>query len=126
MAAKMVSLKMTAKEAKTEFGGPQSLGSKPDLPKYPYDTKVRLGTETLEKLGCSPADFKVGDVLEITAKVEVCGTQMSERQSGERNELELQITDLALDTKAVKKKKAEDKHLNSIAGAADAEADEDY
>lgn len=118
--AKLVSLKMTAKEAKGKFGYPgETVGAagKPDLPKYPYDTKVRLGTDTLEKLGISPADFKVGDVLEITAKVEVCGTQMSERQSGERNELELQITDLGIDTKAIKKAKAADQHLNSIAGS---------
>lgn len=127
MAAKMVSLKMTAKEAKGEFGGLQSLGSKPDLPKYPYDTRLRLGTDVLEKLGISPADYKVGETFEITAKVEVCGTEMSERQSGARNELQLQITDLGLDTKAKKKAKAEDKHLNSIAGAsADAEAGDDY
>lgn len=126
MAAKMVSLKMTPKEAKAEFGGPQSIGGKPDLPKYPYDSKLRLGTEVLEKLGISPADYKVGETCEITAKVEVCGTQMSERQSGERNELELQITDIAIDTKPKKKAKAEDEHLNSIAGADTDDAGEDY
>jgi hypothetical protein len=125
----MVSLKMTAKEAKEDMGYPMSTkaAGKIDLPKYPYDTKLRLGTDVLEKLGISPADYKVGETLEITAKVEVCATEMSERQSGERNCLELQITDIALDTKPKKKAKAEDDHLNSIAGgSAESELGEDY
>lgn len=123
MAAKLVSLKMTPKEAKADFGM-VCPASKPDLPKYPYDTKIRLGTETLDKLAISPADFKVGQVFEITAKVEVCGTEMAERQSGARNELQLQITDLGMDTKGMKKAKAEAAHLNSIAGSTDADAEE--
>jgi hypothetical protein len=115
--AKMVSLKMTAKEAKGDLGYPVSAQSsgKMDLPKYPYDTKLRLGTDTLEKLGISPADYKVGETFEIRAKVEVCATEMSERQSGERNCLELQVTDVAFDTAAKKKAKVKDSHLNDIA-----------
>jgi len=124
MAQKMVSLKMTPKEAKTDMGIGNPPSGKMDLPKYPYDTKVRLGTETLAKLGISPADFKVGEVMEITARVEVAETSMSERQSGERNSLELQITDIALDAGKIKKAKAADKHLNAI-GEGASEADEE-
>lgn len=121
--AKMVSLKMTPKEAKAEFGGDMgSPPSKPSLPKYPYGTKLTLETEALDKLGCAPGDFKVGQVLELTARVEVVGTSTRERQGGvDRNEVELQFTDVSLDTKAIKKAKAQDEHLNSIAGTPDDE-----
>lgn len=117
---KMVSLKMTAKEAKGEFGNQVASSPSPDLPKYPYGTRLTLETEALDKLGCEPSDFKVGQTLTITAKVEVIGTSTRERQGGkDRNEVDLQFTDISLDTKAIKKSKADDKHLNEIAGASD-------
>lgn len=123
MAAKLVSLKMSKKEAKGDLGYPGQPSTKSEednLPRYPYGTKLRLETEVLDKLDCEPSDFKTGQILEVTARVEVVGTSTSQRQGGkDRNELELQITDLALDTKAIKKAKAADKHLNSISGAAE-------
>lgn len=126
MVTKLVSLQMSKKEAKGEFGypgQPSTKSAEDNLPRYPYDTKLRLQTDVLEKLGVEPGDFKTGQVFEITAKVEVVGTSTSQRQGGkDRNELELQITDLGLDTKAMKKAKAADQHLNSIAGTV---ADED-
>lgn len=125
--AKMVSLKMSKKEAKGEFGAdcPQPSKAYDDnLPRYPYGTKLRLETEVLDKLDIEPGDFKSGQVLTVTAKVEVVGTSTSQRQGGkDRNELELQITDMSIDTKAMKKAKADENHLNSISGAAAADED---
>lgn len=124
MASKMVSLKLTPKEAKERFGPISAQSAKADMPKYPYDTRVTLNTEVLTKMGVKPSDFAVGETFEITAKVEVIGTREEERQSGERCELELQITDIDSDLgKSKKKAKAEANHLNAISGS---EAEEDY
>ncbi|WP_298800121.1 capsid staple protein [uncultured Devosia sp.] len=124
--AKMVSLKLSKKEAKSEIGYPEQVGKDENLPKYPWDTKITLGNEVLDKLGVKPSDFKTNQVLEITAKVEVVGTTEEQRQRGpDRSEVRLQITDLAIDTKAMKKARAEDEHLNSIAGPTSETVDED-
>lgn len=123
---KLTSLKLSAKEAKGEYGGPQSVGKAIDenLPRYPYGTRIDLETEALEKLGLSPSDFTVGQKLNVVCEVEVVRLSESQSLKGkDRCSMDLQITDMAIDTKAVKKKKAEDKHLNEISGPAPAEAE---
>lgn len=127
---KMTSLKMTAAEAKSEFGydGPSvSPASKPNLPKYPYGTKIRLETEVLDKLGIDLSDYPEGMKCEIVCKVEVVGFSSSQRQGGKaRKELELQITDMSItEDGAVKKAKSASKHLESISGSTDGDDYED-
>lgn len=116
--AKMVSLALSKKEAEQEYGiSSPGKPPKPDLPRYPYDSRLTLGTEVLEKLGVAPSDFETGQIVTITAKAEIIGTTDEKRREGrDRQEVRLQITDLSMDTKAMKKKKAEDEHLNSISG----------
>lgn len=121
---KMTSLKLTKKEAKGEYGGPSTKDAEDNLPRYPYGTRIDLETEALEKLELSPSDFTVGQKLKIVCEVEVVRLSESQSLKGkDRCSMDLQITDLAIDTKAVKKKKAEDKHLNEISGPAPAEAE---
>lgn len=116
--AKLTSLKMSKKEAKSDMGMPMGASdmSGDNLPRYPYGTKVRLEKEALDKLDCDPADYKVGDVLMIQARVEVVGTSIRENQGGkEYKELELQITDMSMEQdKATKKAKAEDEHMTAL------------
>lgn len=121
MAAKMVSLQLSKKEAKAEYGmdAPSPASSTAEnLPRYASGTKVCLEGEALEKLAVAPSDFKIGETFEITCKVEVVGVRESKTQGGkERNELELQITDMLIDDKRLKKTRAEDKQLAETAGA---------
>lgn len=117
MAMKLVSLKLSPKEAKTEGAlGAVPAGSSDRGPKYPYDTRVRLGTEELKKLGIDIGDYRAGQKCDITAKAEVIGTSTRQRQGDDdHQELELQLTDIAIDwDKADKKAKADDDHLDAI------------
>lgn len=119
---KMVSLKMTETEAKSDYGlGTPMTPSetRKNLPRYPYDTKLRLTTDTLKKLGIDVGDYPSGTRCTITAQAEVTSTELRESQAGgERAEICLQITDIAIEpTKGQKKEKARDKHLDRISGA---------
>lgn len=123
--AKMVSLAMSKKEAKAEFGGSPSVkGEEENLPKYPYGTSLRLDTETLKKLGIDLSAYPPGTECKIEAAGVVTDTSQSQRLNGkERNSLEIQVTEMAIDeSPASKKKKADDAHLSSITAPADEEA----
>lgn len=124
--AKMVSLKLSAKESKEE--GPQVVSAaKYKGPKYPYGTKLRLENEVLEKLGIDLASYPEDTTCEITAKGYVCGYNLSKYEGGKaRKELEIQITDLQIvPDKMAKKKKAENDHLAAIAGPTSDDYDDD-
>lgn len=115
---KLTSLKLSPKDAKTEGGLAVPSTSEDKGPRYPYDTRIRLNTESLKKLGIDISDYRAGQKCEITAKAEVIGTSTRQRQGDDdHQELELQITDLAIDwDKADKKAKADDDHLSAISG----------
>jgi hypothetical protein len=117
---KLTSLKLTPKEAKTE-GAIQAIGPDEDKgPRYPYGTRITLDTEALEKLGIDVSDYRAGQKCDVTAKCEVVGTSTRQRQGGDdRQELELQITDLSIDwDKSDKKAKKRDAHLDEIGASA--------
>lgn len=119
---KMTSLKLSKKEAKTEYGMDTvapGKASDENLPQFPYRTKIRLETEALDKLGIRPSEYEVGQVLEVTCRVEVCGVTEEKLQNGkERCELELQITDISLGPdKKAKKDKAEGDHVANLSEA---------
>lgn len=92
MAAKMVSLKLTQKEAKKR-DEPPTLA---DRPKFPFGSQIHLENEVLDKLGMKTLP-KVGATMEIMAKVEVTSVHSSERAGGGKDRsVGLQITDLGV------------------------------
>lgn len=116
---KMVSLKMSEAEAKGDYGiGPAS-PKKSNLPKYPYDTRLRLTTDILKKLGIDVGDYPSGTKCTISAQAEVTSTELRESQAGgERAEICLQITDISVEpAKGQKRETARSKHLDRISGS---------
>lgn len=90
----MISMKLTALEAKSET----MLGyDEDDAPEYPYGLTVCLCDDTLAKLGITDLPA-VGTVMQLTALVTVCSVSQYENQSGSDNSLSLQITDMELAT----------------------------
>lgn len=118
--SKLVSLKMSEKEAKSDYGlaSPQSV-KKDNLPRYPYETRLRLDTETLKKLGIDVADYPAGMKCTVSAMAEVYSTEQRETQGGKpRQELCLQITDISVEPeKSQKREKSRDNHFQRIAGS---------
>lgn len=111
--AKMVSLKLSKKEAKSEYG--EVATPSKDTPRYPYGTRIDLDTDTLDKLGIDLSDYDMNDTCTITAKAVVVGKNESQRQGGDpRKSLDLQITDIMIDTGRKKKEKAASAHLDAI------------
>lgn len=93
----MVSMKLTKADREAEkkkYDGPCSIDSE----EYPYGLRLNLDNRALKKLGIKGLP-DVGSTMTITAKVDVVGARQEDRADGrsERN-LDLQITDLALDT----------------------------
>jgi hypothetical protein len=91
MAENMVSMKLSAKEAKAEVS-PSAMKA----PEYPWGLRLRLDEEALKKLGIKdlPAVESTG---EIYAKCYVSSASSSDSEGGgQHRSLELQITDLSL------------------------------
>lgn len=88
----MISMKLTAAEAKSEtmLGGTDD-----DLPKYPYGLTINLCDDELAKLGITELPA-VGTVMQLTALVEVCSISQYENQDGADKSMNLQITDMEL------------------------------
>lgn len=115
MTGKLVSMKLTKKEAKESFGPVSAKEDAADLPKYPYGLCIHLNGEALKKLDLDVSDYSIGDKCKIIADGEVVGVEITERQSGyEREELEVQITDLDVEWGDEEKKAGE--RLNTLAG----------
>ena len=91
----MISMKLTAAESKAET----LLGDSDDDggPKYPYGLSLCLDDETLAKLGITTLP-EVGAVMQLVARVEVCSVSQYENQKDSDKSVNLQITDMALDT----------------------------
>jgi hypothetical protein len=121
---KLVSLKMTEKEAKGDYGdAPISMSktAKDNLPRYPYETRIRLDTETLKKLGIKVADYPAGLKCTITAEAEVYSTEQRETQGNTpRQELCLQITDISVEPdRKTKRAKADSDRIGRLASSTD-------
>lgn len=93
---KNMKIKKSEKEA-----APTSVA--PDRPDYPYGLCVRLGKDELTKLGIKglPA---VGDSFMIEAKSFVKTVSASAGEGGDYASVELQITDMGLDSDSEDKK----------------------
>lgn len=87
--AKLVSLKLTRKEAKDDSGIP------PELPEYPWGTQLHLDEDEQKKLGIKSMP-SVGTEYPITAVCRVIGTSERETQDGKRSSLDVQIISMAL------------------------------
>lgn len=91
---KMSNMAMSAKEKKAMTGSPTA--SAPEALQYPYGLQIDLGDESIRKLGMDELPA-VGSVLMLHAKVTVSRTNQSEESDGKkRQNLGLQITELAL------------------------------
>ncbi|MBR8460772.1 hypothetical protein KDW07_26895 [Burkholderia dolosa] len=91
----LVSMKLTAAEAKSESGIAQPAAADTDQPAYPYGLTICLDDEALAKLGLSPLP-DVGTPMTLMARVEVCSKSQYQNQDGTDTSLSLQITDMAL------------------------------
>lgn len=90
----MVDLKLTADEAKHEYGPVSSDAD--DAPKYPYGTTLYLNEDVMKKLGMETLPA-VGSEMTLTAKVKVVGVSQRERFGGEKcSNIDLQMTDMEL------------------------------
>lgn len=102
MADHLVSMKTTKKEK--DMLEP-SVGSHSERPVYPYGLEISLNEESIEKLGLSSLP-QVGTEGTIFAKVKVTRVSETEDERNgktiKRKNLELQITDLSVDTQAAK------------------------
>lgn len=99
MTTQLVSMKLSVAEAKAET----MLGSSDDdLPKYPYGLSICLDDDTLAKLGITDLPA-VGSTMQLVATVEVQSVSQYENQKGADNNLNLQITDMALSTPTVQR-----------------------
>lgn len=95
----MVSMQMSAEEAKEYATGEIKPG---DAPKYPYGLCLYLDDDTLAKLGLTEPPA-VGSELVLSAKVVVTSMGISQQQDGDKEQrCELQITDMALEAGARK------------------------
>lgn len=87
----MMNMKMSPKEAK-ELTNPTPA----DAPQYPYGLSISLDEEAMQKLGITALP-KVGESMQLVARVEVCSTSQYSTQGGEQeSNLSLQITDMEL------------------------------
>lgn len=92
---KMVSMKM-----KPEENGEHGTIDAPEgsQEKYPWGLRINLGDEELKKLGINELP-KVGEKLPLMAMVSVVGVRSNESQNGETRNVELQITECAMEMK---------------------------
>lgn len=117
--SKLVSLAMSKKEAQEDYGlSVPSKAAEDNLPRYPYDTKIRLDTDTLKKLRIKVADYPAGLKCTITAEAEVYSTEQRETQNNKpRQELCLQITDISVEPdRKTKRAKADSERLGRLSG----------
>jgi len=90
---KLVNMKRTTKANKI-----QDIPSTGEREKYPYGLEITLETESLNKLGISLLDYKIGGEVNIVAKGKVERISQSEELGRDRKTMGIQITHLSLDT----------------------------
>lgn len=102
----MKNMKMSRSEQKAEAV------AAPERPEYPYGLCLRLGKEEMAKLGIKGLP-SVGDAFMIEAKSVVKTVSASAGEGGDYASVELQITDLGLDSDSEDKTK---KRASSLYG----------
>lgn len=94
---KLVSTKRTAAEKKAEKDRYNSKPSTIGGDEYPYDTRLSLNKNILEKLGISPKDYKVGQKVCVQIEASVKSLRQTEGKDYDTNEIELQIEKIGLE-----------------------------
>ena len=89
----MKSMKLSKKEATEAM--PKSISE--EKPQYPYGLRISLDNDALEKLGIKTLPAS-GKVIMVIAKCEVKSVNESDYEGEKRKSMELQITDLCLET----------------------------
>lgn len=77
----------------------ENMAREPVEAEYPYGLCISLCKDELEKLGMKVTDYKIGDVIALDAVTKV--RAISQDEMG-YDRLELQITDLGIETEADK------------------------
>lgn len=93
---KLVSTKRTAAEKKAQkekYDKPCSI----DGDDYPYDTRLSLNKNILEKLGISPKDYKVDQKVCVQIEASVKSLRTTEGKDYDTNEIELQIEKIGVE-----------------------------
>lgn len=93
MATKLVSMKLSSKEAKQQME--PSLAAK-DRPRYPWGLSVSLDTDSLKKLGIEELPA-VGESYLLVANVDVSSVSSNASEGGSQKSLSLQITEMCLE-----------------------------
>lgn len=109
---KLISLKLSKKEAKKDYGlvGPSS--SDDDLPKYPYGTRIDFDTDMVERLNLE--GYAADEEVTIEAAGYICEVESNERTGGKkRRNLKIQITDIAIGAPKAKRS-GDSKQLDSL------------
>lgn len=76
----------------------------PERPEYPYGTRICLTKAELEKLGIDVTAISVSDTMMLHSIAKVTSINCSEYEGGEGDcRVELQITDMEIDTGSGKK-----------------------
>lgn len=89
----LVSMELTAEQAKESTGAVTADGS---APKYPYGLRISLDSDSLDNLGVKSLPV-VGTKLLVTAVVEVSSTRETQQQDGtSEKSADLQITEMEL------------------------------
>lgn len=84
MATKLVSMEISEAEMKKRME-PATISTE-NTPKYPWGLSITLDQASLEKLGVSVADYKVGEHYMLIADVEVTSLSSSESKGGMDNQ----------------------------------------
>lgn len=93
----MKSMKLS-KKAATEMSTPEKM----DAPQYPWGLNLSLNDESMKKLAMKTLP-EVGKKMMLMAVVEVVRVSENSTQDGKRQEMSIQITDMALESYAEKK-----------------------
>lgn len=94
MATKLVSMKISAAEAK-KMTEPSSLVE--DRPRYPWGLQVNLDKDSLEKLGIGDELPGVGEKYLLVAMVDVTSVSSNQSEGGSNRSVGLQITSMCLE-----------------------------
>lgn len=107
----LTDMKLTPAEAKSENGICCAPGES-DGPAYPYGLCIYLDDETIAKLGLTALP-DVGTKFALNAIVEVTSNSQRQNQDGKTVSMDLQITDMGLET-ATEKTPEQKLYANSL------------
>jgi len=99
---KLQSMKLTKQERSGEEEKMPTAG-KYEGPEYPYGLEISLEKESLEKLGLDIDDFTVGGEIEIICNGEITRTNESAGKNNINSSVSIQITEMAMMARPIKK-----------------------